>query len=262
MDHSQRSRPAFSRLPLVIDPAPLLAALADLHDSLWQPHFNRDYYQGDWSGVALISTESQVALVHGDGPAIKRQPWLSDPRWAQGLGALEVDIRSARLLRLGPRSHIREHRDYDLGGTDADMRLHVPLLAPEDVDFMLEEQRVPMRAGECWFLDLYRLHSVNNHGDQPRIHLVIDCRPGPWVDAAIAVGLVTTPAAGEGRFNVAHAGFSRWLEQHPQIAEELDSLLDREVLISRTLELGQAEGFVFGADQVRAALRRQRQVVR
>lgn len=209
--------------------------------------------------MALITTESQVALAHGDGPAIKRQPWLSDPRWAQGLGGLEVDIRNTRLLRLGPRSHIREHRDYDLGGADADLRLHVPLLAPEEVDFMLDDQRVPMRAGECWFLDLYRPHSVNNHADQPRIHLVIDCRPGPWVDAAIAAGLATTPAAGEGRFNVAYAGFSRWLEQRSETIEALDPLQDREALISRTLELGQAQGFVFGADQVRAALRRQRQ---
>lgn len=262
MQPVQRSRPGFSRLPLVIDPVPMLAALADLDDTLWQPHFNRDYYQGDWSGVGLITTDSQVALVHGEGPAIKRQPWLDDPRWARGLAGLKVEIRNARLLRLGPHSHIREHRDYDLGGPDADMRLHVPLLAPEEVDFMLEDQRVPMRAGECWFLDLYRPHSVNNHGDRPRIHLVIDCRPGPWVDAAIDAGLATTPAAGEGRFNRAYAGFSRWLEQHPQQAVALDPLQDREVLISRILELGQAQGFVFGADQVRAALRRQRQVVR
>lgn len=257
MDSSPRHRPACSRLPLAIDAVPLLAALADLDEALWQPHFNRDYYQGDWSGVALISTDSQVALVHGDGPAIKRQPWLQDPRWAQGLVGLEVEIRNARLLRLGPQSHIREHRDYDLGGPDADMRLHVPLLAPEDVDFMLDEQRIPMRVGECWFLDLYQRHSVNNHGDSPRVHLVIDCRPGPWVDAAIEAGQASTPALGSGRFNEAYAGFGRWLAEHPHIAGELDALQDRDAFIQRSLALGKEQGWVFSADQVRAARRRQ-----
>ncbi len=259
MESPPRSRPAFSRLPLSIDTAPLLAALADLDASLWQAHFNRDYYQGDWSGVALISTDSQVALVHGDGPAIKRQPWLQDPRWEQGLRGLDVEIRSARLLRLGPQSHIREHRDYDLGGPDADMRLHVPLLAPEDVDFMLDDQRMPMRAGECWFLDLYRLHSVNNHGDFPRIHLVIDCRPGPWLDAAIEGGLSSTPAPGVGRFNEAYARFAHWLASQPQVSAGLDALVERHAFIEASLACGREQGWVFGADQVRTALRRRRE---
>jgi len=257
-----RSRPAFSRLPLSIDVAPLLAALADLDASLWQAHFNRDYYQGDWSGVALISTDSQVALVHGDGPAIKRQPWLQDRRWEQGLRGLDVEIRSARLLRLGPHSHIREHRDYDLGGHDADMRLHVPLLAPEDVDFMLDDQRMPMRAGECWFLDLYRPHSVNNHGDSPRIHLVIDCRPGAWLDAAIEGGLGQTPAPGAGRFNEAYARFEHWLTGQPQVVAQLEGVLERDAFIHKSIELGREQGWVFCPDQVRAALRRRRQQVR
>lgn len=256
-------RPAFSRLPLTIDVDLLRAALSDIDETLWQPHFNRDYYQGDWSGVALISTESAVELVHGSGPAIKREPWLRDARWEQGLRGLEVDIRSARLLRLGPDSHIREHRDYDLGGADADMRLHVPLLAPEDVDFMLEDQRVPMRAGECWFLDLYRPHSVNNHGNDTRIHLVIDCSLGPWLEAAIEAGLATTPAPGAGRFASAFIGFERWLQGQPEASAELDGLIERQVFIERCLSLGRAQGFVFSADQALAALRRRlrRQVV-
>lgn len=255
-------RPAFSRLPLMIEVDPLRAALADIDEALWQAHFNRDYYQGDWSGVALIAPDSQVALAHGDGPPIKRQPWLNDPRWEQGLRGLEVEIRSVRLLRLGGASHIREHRDYDLGGADADMRLHVPLLAPEEVDFMLEDQRVPMRTGECWFLDLYRRHSVNNHGDSPRIHLVIDCRPGPWLDGRIADGLASTPAAQAGRFNLAYGRFQRWLEERPQLLQELDALLDPEVLIERSLALGRQQGLLFSPDQVRAALRARRQVLR
>lgn len=251
-----RRRPAFSRLPLTIDTELLQAALAAIDESAWQPHFNRDYYQGDWSGVALISTDSAVELLHGTGPAIKRQPWLRDPRWEQGLRELDVEICNARLLRLGPGSHIREHRDYDLGGPDADMRLHVPLLAPENVDFMLDNQRMPMRAGECWFLDLYQPHSVNNHGDDPRIHLVIDCRPGPWLEAAIERGQGSTPAPGSGRFATAFAGFERWLQDQPEASAQLDALLERQGFIERCLALGREQGFVFSPDQALAAFRR------
>lgn len=249
-------RPAFSRLPPRIEIEPLLAALAAIDESLWKPHFNRDYYQGDWSGVALISTDSAVELVHGNGPSIKRQPWLCDSRWEKGLAGLDLDICNARLLRLGPGSHIREHRDYDLGGPDADMRLHVPLLAPDDVDFMLEDRRVPMRASECWFLDLYRPHSVNNHGTDVRVHLVIDCRPGPWLTAAIEAGLADTPAAGSGRFATAFAGFERWLAEQPRLAAELDGLMERDLFVERCLVLGRENGFVFSPDQPRNVLRR------
>lgn len=252
-------RPAFSRLPVSIDLAPLLAALADLDEALWQPHFNQGYYEGEWSGVALISAANAVtALSHGDGPAVPRQPWLTDPRWQQGLHALQVDIRNARLMRLGPHSHIHEHRDYDLGGPDADMRLHIPLLTPEQVDFMLESRRVPMQAGECWFLDLDRAHSVDNHDSSPRVHLVIDCRPGAWLDAVIDAGLASTPAAGSGRFALAFAGFSAWLERHPQACEALQAITDVDRFIERTLTLARDQGFVFSRAQVRAAMRQGR----
>ena len=261
-DGSER-RPAFSRLPVVIDLEPLLAALADLDETLWQGHFNQGYYDGDWSGVALISAaDALTALSHGDGPAVFRQPWLSDPRWRHGLRALDLDIRNARLMRLGPGGHIHEHRDYDLAGPDADMRLHVPLLTPEQVDFMLEGQRVPMQAGECWFLDLDRAHSVDNHDDSPRVHLVIDCRPGPWVNAAIDAGLASTPAPGIGRFAAAFAGFSRWLERSPHASAQLQAITDAERFIELTLELAAQQGFVFNRAQVRAAMRQGRSLRR
>ncbi|SNS57315.1 Aspartyl/Asparaginyl beta-hydroxylase [Pseudomonas japonica] len=252
-------RPAFSRLPVAIDVVPLLAALAEIDEGQWQAHFNHGYYEGDWSGVALISpADATSELTHGEGPAVQRQPWRDDARWQQGLRGLDVEIRSARLMRLGPNSHIHEHRDYDLGGADADMRLHVPLLTPEQVDFMLESRRVPMQAGECWFLDLNRPHSVNNHDSSPRVHLVIDCRPGPWLDAAIENGLATTPAPGIGRFAAAFAGFSRWLERQPQACARLQALSDRDSFIEQTLALAAEQGFVFSHAQVRAAMRQGR----
>jgi len=252
-------RPPFSRLPVAIDLAPLLAALAEIDEQQWQAHFNQGYYDGDWSGVALISPADAVSeLTHGEGPAVERQPWLRDPRWRQGISGLDVEIRNARLMRLGPDSHIHEHRDYDLGGPDADMRLHVPLLTPGQVDFLLENRRVPMQAGECWFLDLDRAHSVDNHDSSPRVHLVIDVRPSPWLDAAIEAGLATTPAAGLGRFSAAFSDFAGWLARNPAASAQLQALNDGEAFIERTLALAAEQGFVFTRAQVRAAMRQGR----
>lgn len=83
---------------------------------------------------------------------------VQDERWQMALRDWPLEIVSARLLRLGPGGRIHEHRDYDLGGPDADLRLHVPLLSAPGVDFWLDGQIMPMAAGECWFLDLARPH--------------------------------------------------------------------------------------------------------
>ena len=210
------SRPLCSRLPVQIDLPLLLAALDGIGESEWQPHFNQHYYAGDWSGVPLITAvDAPIPLGHGPGAAVATAPWRRDTRWQQGLQALELDIRSARLLRLGPGAQIHEHRDYDLDGDDADLRLHVPLLSPPRVDFMLDGQRVPMAAGECWFLDLCRRHSVQNRDTAARIHLVVDCRPGPWIHQLIEAGLPITPRLGLGQAGEAFAQFQHWLVQQP-----------------------------------------------
>jgi Aspartyl/Asparaginyl beta-hydroxylase. len=151
------SRPAFSRLPVTVDLPLLLQALTAIGEGDWHSHFNSDYYAGDWSGVALIcAADALTELSPGRGETLLRAPWLQDARWQQGLRDLPLQIVCARLLRLGPGGRIHEHRDYDLGAPDADLRLHIPLLSPPRVDFLLDRQRMPMAAGECWFLDLSR----------------------------------------------------------------------------------------------------------
>ncbi|NWB94439.1 aspartyl/asparaginyl beta-hydroxylase domain-containing protein [Pseudomonas gingeri] len=253
------SRPAFSRLPVALDLPLLRQALAQLDESAWVAHFNLDYYAGEWSGVALVSaSDAPGELASGKGEAVARKPWLEDARWSYGLQGLPLEIRSARLLRLGPGGRIHEHRDYDLSPPDADRRLHIPLLSPPDVEFMLDGQCVPMKAGECWFLDLARPHSVDNWGDSERVHLVLDCRPSPWLEQQIAAGLPTTPAPGLGRAAVALEQFRQWLERDPQLCRELQAQTDSETFIAHTLERATAHGLHFTREDLRAAMSRGR----
>ncbi|MFJ3486905.1 aspartyl/asparaginyl beta-hydroxylase domain-containing protein [Pseudomonas sp. NPDC090202] len=247
---------AFSRLPVAVNLPLLLRALSRITEPQWQAHFNSGHYSGDWAGVALISqADAPSELAPGQGPAVERAPWLGDPHWRLALKDLLLEIRSARLLRLGPGSCIHEHRDYDLHGEDADRRLHIPLLSPPDVDFMLEDRRVPMSAGECWFLDLARAHSVDNHGAHARIHLVLDCRPNGWLDQQIQSGLATTPAAGVGRAQQALARFRERLENDPQLCAALQGIADSSTFIARALALAAEHGLSLSEPVLRAAMR-------
>ncbi|MGL6247436.1 aspartyl/asparaginyl beta-hydroxylase domain-containing protein [Pseudomonas sp.] len=248
------SRPAFSRLPVAVDLPLLLQALANIKEDAWRAHFNIDYYAGNWSGVALVSAaDALTELSPGRGEPQLRAPWLRDPRWQQGLRDLSLDIVSARLLRLGPGGKIHEHRDYDLGGPDADLRLHIPLLSPPHVDFMLDGQRMPMAEGECWFLDLSRPHRVDNRDTQARVHLVLDCRPGVWLEQAIIDGVSTTPSPGMGDGTLLQ--FQRLVVSDLQLSKTLQGLPDTEVFITRTLELAAERGLVFSREELRAEMR-------
>jgi hypothetical protein len=248
------SLPAFSRLPVTVDLPLLLQALATIGEGDWHSHFNSDYYDGDWSGVALISAaDALTELSPGRGETLLRAPWLQDVRWQQGLRDLPLQIVCARLLRLGPGGRIHEHRDYDLGEPDADLRLHIPLLSPPRVDFLLDGQRMPMAAGECWFLDLSRPHRVDNRDTQARIHLVLDCRPGVWLELAIIDGLATTPSSEMGRD--AFAQFKALVASDPQLCQSLQGLQDNHAFIARTVELAAERGLAFTREELRAVMR-------
>ncbi|MDN3222022.1 aspartyl/asparaginyl beta-hydroxylase domain-containing protein [Pseudomonas nunensis] len=248
------SRAAFSRLPVTVDLPLLLQALAAIGEDEWRGHFNTAYFSGDWSGVALISAaDALTELSPGSGEPLLRAPWRRDVRWQQGLRDLPLDIVSARLLRLGPAGQIHEHRDYDLGEPGADLRLHIPLLSPPRVDFVLDGQRMPMAAGECWFLDLSRPHRVDNRDCSARVHLVLDCRPGPWLEQAIIEGLPTTPAPDVG--DGALLQFQRLVASEPQLSQTLQGLANTEVFVVRVLEMAAERGLVFSREELRAAMR-------
>jgi len=248
------TRPVCSRLPVAVNLPLLLQALAAIEDERWQGHFNSAYYSGDWSGVALISaSDALTELSPGNGQPVHRAPWLQDRRWQEALRDWPLAMVSARLLRLGPGGCIHEHRDYDLGGPDADLRLHVPLLSPPDVDFWLDGQRIPMAAGECWFLDLSRPHRVANRSAQARIHLVLDCRPGPWLEQQIAEGLPTTPTPGAGPSDLAR--FQQRVEADPSLARTLQSLHELEAFVECAIALGAGQGLHFTREELRAAMR-------
>jgi hypothetical protein len=177
------------KLPFSFDPRALKSDLEKIGPHEWVDHFNPQYYEGVWSGVALRSvngTASQLYLdptksgSYSDTPVLERCDYFKE-----ALGAFKCSLESVRLLKLEAGSRICEHRDFDLGFRHGVVRVHVPVQTNSDIEFFLNAERVVMNEGESWYLDLSLPHWVNNNGPSARIHLVMDCLVNNWVTGLI-----------------------------------------------------------------------------
>lgn len=185
--------------------------------------------------------------------------WLEEQAWHQMLALFQTSIRSARLLRLGAGARIHEHCDPDLGRPGGDLRLHIPLLSPPDVEFLVDGLQVPMKAGECWFIDLSRPHRVDNPGPGARVHLVLDCQPNGWLLQQVAAGLPDTPELRPGRSELAFAVFRNHVAQDITLAARLRALNDTRDFQAEVVRLAATLGLTFSEAEVKAAMRQGRQ---
>lgn len=172
------------RLPIACDLALLRADLAAVAPIGWHPHFNREYYSGDWSGIALRAQSHGRSPLYADPT---RDDWTDTeamracryvPRF---LAQFECRIESVRFLKLAPDAIIREHRDFGLRFEDGSVRFHVPVHTDADVEFVLGGETLVLAAGECWYLNFDLPHQIANRGARDRVHLVIDARVNAWV---------------------------------------------------------------------------------
>lgn len=187
------------RLSVAIDAERLQADLSNCRAADWVEHFVKDNYEGRWDVLPLrapATAEHPVMMIYSDPtcdefvdtPMLDRCPYIRAL-----LGQFECRLDAVRLMRLGPDSFIREHRDLDLSLEDGAVRLHVPIVTDDDVDFRLNDEPVRMRVGDCWYLRLSDPHSVTNRGAQVRVHLVIDARVNDWLATLLQRAAVALP---------------------------------------------------------------------
>lgn len=180
------------RLPLAFDPARLAADLAALDGDAWVEHYVRQNYEGDWSVVPLRAPKGATHPIQ----MIYSPPGVTDfvdtvflehtPYFAEVLAAFRCPVMSVRLMRLTPGSVIKEHSDHDLAAEEGVARIHVPVVTNDRVEFHLNRERVTMLPGEAWYLRLADPHSVANHGEETRVHLVIDVEVNDWLAGMLA----------------------------------------------------------------------------
>jgi hypothetical protein len=171
------------KLPLEFNAGRLQEDLKNFGPADWIPHFNIHYYEGDWSGIALRAPDNDRAdlFPDPDAPSFINTAALDKcPSVRVVLETFECDTQSVRFLRLKPGSKIRLHRDYELSLEDGIARVHIPVRTSKEVEFYLDGERIEMLEGEAWYLNFNLYHSVENHGRDDRVHLVIDCVVNDW----------------------------------------------------------------------------------
>ena len=239
-------------LPLQFDPAGLQEDYRRIGTSEWTAHFNTAYFSGDWSGIPLHAKPGvrNPLLVNSEAVPYDATG-VKDlyPHLHEVIEAFKCPLRAVRLLKLSAGSIIREHQDYDLGYENGEVRIHVPVLTNPQVEFYLDNKRVIMNPGECWYLDLQRPHRVHNRGTTDRIHLVVDCILNDWLRDIIGQG---KPYEGnESSFE----DFRLQVLANPELQAPLMDCATAEDLMARCLEMGEKQGFDFIASDVQAAMR-------
>jgi hypothetical protein len=158
----------------------------------WLPHVNqRDYregHQGGWDVLPLrCAAEYQTAHPILQTFSIATQdhwqdlPCLeSSPALFSLIQSLSCSVKSVRLMRLHVGAEIKPHRDPGLSLEQGEARLHLPLQTNEQLNFYVDDKRVPMQAGELWYINADQVHWVENKGLDARINLVIDCEVNTW----------------------------------------------------------------------------------
>jgi hypothetical protein len=271
MEPDRRRFPDRLLLPLAFDAALLQRDLEALASGAWIDHFVRQNYEGAWSVIPLrakAGATHPVMMIFSDPSAttFEDTPLLGAcPNIRAALARFACPLLAVRLMRLGPGSSIREHRDHDLGFEDGVVRIHVPIATNAEVDFRLNGRRVLMAPGSAWYLRLSDPHSVVNRGATSRIHLVIDAVANAWIAALLHEAARAGPAEEAGRDGPLASGAPpgrEALERFRALVLDDDALRatlgaheDTEAFIAAVVEIGRGRGLVFSGEDARDAMR-------
>ena len=174
------------KLPFLFDINKLLYDYSLVVNQNWIPHFNTNGYIGKWKAISLYASNgdaSNIFAFQNDNNTIIETPIMNDCNYfKEVISSFHCPILSARLLRLDAGAEIKPHRDYKLGYEDGNFRLHIPIITNNKVQFILNNEKLNMLPGECWYTNVNYEHSVANHGKEDRVHLVIDAERNEWSD--------------------------------------------------------------------------------
>jgi hypothetical protein len=178
----------FARLKQRFDVIKMQQEVCTLETDLWKPHYNVKHYEGNWMTLQLRSINGNIenaVSIHGSSMhnmIYENTVLLEKCIYLQSvINFFQCEKMSVRLMNLHAGAVIKEHTDYDMNFEKGEVRFHIPVQTNSEVSFFLENEKIPMLEGECWYLNLSLKHRVNNSGNRNRIHLVIDCKVNDWV---------------------------------------------------------------------------------
>jgi len=171
------------RLPRTYDVDLLNRDLQTLRDVQGAPQPG-PYHAGEWTGIALHSMGGKDSVFpsaagmdrYEETENLKRAPYFKHV-----LDDLKCPKEVVRILFLPPGGYIKDHFDFHTSFQFGLLRLHVPIITHPDVIFMIGGQRVTWKAGELWYGDFSKVHSVKNESPVVRVHMVIDVQINDFV---------------------------------------------------------------------------------
>ena len=175
------------KLPFQFDSKKLKVEVDSLLNQTWKPHFNQNGYTGNWKSIALYAIDGKhdYIFVNPDQNSTEVKPTdlLTDcPYLKEVIAHIQAPFIAVRLLNLESGAHIKPHQDHESGYENNFMRIHVPIATNPSVQFILDNEKVEMLPGECWYTNVNFVHEVKNEGTEDRIHLVIDAERNTWSD--------------------------------------------------------------------------------
>jgi Aspartyl/Asparaginyl beta-hydroxylase len=157
------------KLPIRFDGDRLAQETAALPADAWMAHPQK--FDGNVA-VPLVSPggamTDQWAGPMEATPQLERCPYVMEV-----MRALDSTWGRSRLMGLDAGAVVPEHVDIHYYWR-THLRIHIPVITSPKVQFHCAGETVHMAAGECWLLDSFYRHSVENRGDELRVHLVLD----------------------------------------------------------------------------------------
>jgi hypothetical protein len=190
----------FARLNIPVNIELVQKEVTALQENRWQPHLNRFHYEGEWNVLSLRSpggTDNPLAEAINQEEYADTSFMRECPTIDRLIKSFACDIFSVRLLSLHAGAVIREHTDVDLNFENGEARLHFPVFTNPEVEFFLDNTRVIMREGECWYVNVNLPHRIANKGKDARVHLVIDCKVNEWLQGIFQNNFIEKSALSE-----------------------------------------------------------------
>jgi hypothetical protein len=174
------------KLPLAYDPQLLREDLQQVLSNVKMvPHFSPDDHDGGWSAIGLIAAEGNPQKlarggVYSKTPVLKYAPYME-----YIIDNLPSNKLRVRLMRLERRKNIFWHYDAGENLDGPVVRLHIPVVTNEKVEFQISHQSVRWNPGEFWYGDFSFPHRLRNGGDEDRVHLVMDLEINDFIRKTI-----------------------------------------------------------------------------
>lgn len=175
----------YIRLPFQFDVTLLKQEVAVIAEKHWLLHYQTLHYEGGWSAIPLRSINGKADNIfispqeqteYADTEFLVNSTYLKEL-----LSFFKCPLLAVRLLKLDAGALIKEHKDADLAFEKGEIRIHIPVQTNDEVEFILDKERMQMKEGDCWYMNFNLPHSIHNKSKYPRIHLVIDAKVNDWV---------------------------------------------------------------------------------